>query len=38
MTKKKLGSEVDFEALIVEIRKTGLECVKVGISDAGSHL
>ena len=38
VTKKKLGSEVDFEALIVEIRKTGLECVKVGISDAGSHL
>jgi len=38
VTKKELGCEVDLDALILEIRKTGLECMKVGISDAGPHL
>ena len=38
VTKRQLKSEVDFDALIVEIRKTGLECMKVGISDARAHL
>ena len=38
VTKRQLRSEVDFDALIVEIRKTGLECIKVGISDARAHL
>ena len=38
VTKRQLKSEVDFDALIVEIRKTGLECMKVGMSDARAHL
>ncbi|MBH33790.1 MAG: hypothetical protein CMB75_05310 [Euryarchaeota archaeon] len=38
VTKGQLGSEVDFESLMDEIRKTGLECIKAGISDAKPHL
>jgi hypothetical protein len=38
VTKKRLESEVDFDAIMLEIQNTGLECMKVGISDAKPHL
>ena len=38
VTKRSLDSDVNFEALMVEIQKTGLESMKVGISEASKHL
>ena len=38
VTKRNLESDVNLDALMLEIHKTGLESMKVGISDASKHL
>ena len=38
VTKRSLESDVNLDALMLEIHKTGLESMKVGISAASKHL